>query len=212
MNDPPSETVHALERFRAGDRRALADLFQRHRDRLRRMVELRRDARLQGRIDASDGLQDGFLDLVKRVDSDLSDPGLPVFLWLRRVVSDRLAMVHRQHLGTTMRDATREVSLYRDPLRRAGAAALAAMRLGRRTTPSNAAIRAAQVLQVQGAVNSLGPLDREIVALRHFEQLTRAETAVVLGTTEEAGAKRYTRALRKLEAILAAMPGGREGP
>ena len=71
MNEPPSETVRLLERLRAGDRRALADLFQRHRDRLRRMVELRIDARLQGRVDASDVLQDGFLDVAKRVEGYL---------------------------------------------------------------------------------------------------------------------------------------------
>jgi RNA polymerase sigma-70 factor, ECF subfamily len=211
MNDPPSETVRLLERLRAGDRQALADLFQRHRDRLRRMVELRMDARLQGRIDASDVLQDGFLDLSKRVEGYLSDPRLPVFLWLRLVVSDRLAMIHRRHLGTGMRDAGREVSLYRDPLPQASSAALASMLLGRLTSPSNAAIRAEQILQVQEAVNSLDRLDREVVALRHFEQLSRAETAVVLGITEEAGAKRYIRALKKLKTILAAMPGGLEG-
>jgi RNA polymerase sigma-70 factor, ECF subfamily len=211
MKDPPTETGHLLERLRAGDRRALADLFQRHRDRLRRMVELRMDARLQGRIDASDVLQDGFLDLAKRVDSYLRDPSLPVFLWLRLVVSDRLAMVHRRHLGARMRDAAQEVSLYRDPMPQASSAALASMLLGRLTTPSNAAIRAEQILQVQEAVNSLDPIDREVVALRHFEQLSRAETAVVLGVTEEAGAKRYIRALKKLKTILAAMPGGREG-
>ena len=209
--DPPSETVRLFERLRAGDRGALAELFQRHRDRLRRMVELRMDARLQGRIDASDVLQDGFLDLAKRVESYLSDPRLPVFLWLRLVVSDRLAMIHRHHLGTAMRDAGREVSLYRDPLPQASSAALASMLLGRLTSPSNAAIRAEQILQVQEAINSLEPLDREVVALRHFEQLTRAETAVVLGITEEAGAKRYIRALKKLKTILAAMPGGLEG-
>ena len=122
MNDPPSETVRLLERLRAGDRQALAELFQRHRDRLRRMVELRIDARLQGRIDASDVLQDGFLDLANRVEGYLSDPRLPVFLWLRLVVSDRLAMVHRDHLGTRMRDAGQEVSLYRDPLPQASSA------------------------------------------------------------------------------------------
>jgi RNA polymerase sigma-70 factor (ECF subfamily) len=210
-NDPPSETVHLLERLRAGDRRALADLFQQHRDRLRRMVELRMDARLYGRIDASDVLQDGFLDVAKRVESYLIDPRLPVFLWLRLVVSDRLAMVHRHHLGTRMRDAAQEVSLYRDPMPQASSAALASMLLGRLTTPSDVAIRAEQILQVQEAVNSLEPLDREVVALRHFEQLSRAETAVVLGITEEAGAKRYIRALKKLKAILAAMPGGQEG-
>ena len=210
-NDPPSDTIHLFERLRAGDRRALADLFQRHRDRLRRMVELRMDARLQGKIDASDVLQDGFLDVAKRVESYLSDPRLPVFLWLRLVVSDRLAMVHRHHLGTRMRDVAQEVSLYRDPLPQASSAALASMLLGRLTSPSNAAIRAEQILQVQEAVNSLEPLDREVVALRHFEQLSRAETAVVLGITEEAGAKRYIRALKKLKTILAAMPGGLEG-
>jgi RNA polymerase sigma-70 factor, ECF subfamily len=211
MNDPPSETVRLVERLQAGDRRVLGDLFQRHRDRLRRMVELRMDPRLQGRIDASDVLQDGFLDLSKRVESYLSDPRLPVFLWLRLVVSDRLALVHRHHLGTALRDAGREVSLYRDPLPPASSAALAAMLLGRQTSPSNAAIRAEQILQVQEATNSLDPLDREVVALRHFEQLSRAETALVLGITEEAGAKRYIRALKKLKTILAAMPGGLEG-
>jgi len=211
MNDPPSETVRLLEQFRAGDRQALAELFQRHRDRLRRMVALRMDPRLHGRIDASDVLQDGFLDLAKRVEGYLCDPRLPVFLWLRLVISDRLALVHRQHLGTRMRDVALEVSLYRDPMPQASSAALASMLLGRLTTPSNAAIRAEQILQVQEAVNSLEPLDREVVALRHFEQLTRAETALVLGITEGAGAKRYIRALKKLKAILASMPGGLEG-
>jgi RNA polymerase sigma-70 factor, ECF subfamily len=211
MSDPANETIRLFERLRAGDHRALAELFQRHRDRLRRMVELRLDARLQGRIDASDVLQDGFLDLAKRVDSYLSDPRLPVFLWLRLVISDRLALVHRRHLGARMRDAAQEVSLYRDPLPQASSAALASMLLGRLTTPSHAAIRAEQILQVQEAINTLDPLDREVVALRHFEQLTRAETAVVLGITEEAGAKRYIRALKKLKTILAAMPGGLEG-
>jgi RNA polymerase sigma-70 factor, ECF subfamily len=212
MKDSPSETVQLLERLRSGDRRALADLFQQHRDRLRRMVELRMDSRLQGRIDASDVLQDGFLDLDKRVENYLSEPGLPVFLWLRLVISDRLAMIHRRHLGTKMRDAGQEVSLYRDPLPPASSAALASMLLGRLTSPSDAAIRAEQILQVQEAVNSLEALDREVVALRHFEQLTRAETAVVLGISEEAGAKRYIRAMKKLKLILAGMPGGLEGP
>src|SRR6266436_2554531 len=136
MSDLSSETMHLFDRLRAGDRRALADLFELHRDRLRRMVELRIDARLQGRIDASDVLQDGFLDLAKRVESYLSDPRLPVFLWIRLVVSDRLAMVHRHHLGTRMRDAAQEVSLHREPLPQASSAALASMLLGRLTSPS----------------------------------------------------------------------------
>jgi RNA polymerase sigma-70 factor, ECF subfamily len=206
-----NDTDNLVERLRGGDRQALTDLFQHHRDRLRRMVELRMDPRLQGRLDASDVLQDAFLDTVARVDGYLQRPDLPAFLWLRLVVGERLAICQRRHLGTKMRDAGQEVSLYRDPQPQATSAALASMLLGRLTSPSHAAVRAELVLQVQEALNALDPLDREVVALRHFEQLSRAETAQVLGISEEAGAKRYIRALKRLKAVLATMPGGLEG-
>jgi RNA polymerase sigma-70 factor (ECF subfamily) len=169
------------------------------------------DTRLQGRVDASDVLQDAFLDAAARLDAFLQSSELPPFLWLRLVVGERLAICHRHHLGTKMRDAGHEVSLYRDPLPQASSAALASMLLGHLTSPSHAAIRAELVLQVQEALNSLEPLDREVVALRHFEQLSRAETAQVLGISWAAGAKRYIRALKRLKAILATMPGGLEG-
>jgi len=211
MAHDPSDTDDLVERLRGGDRQALTDLFQRHRDRLRRMVELRMDPRIQGRVDASDVLQDAFLDTVARVDSYLQRPDLPAFLWLRLIVGERLAICQRRHLGTKMRAAGQEVSLYRDPLPQATSAALASMLLGRLTSPSHAAVRAELVLQVQEALNALDPLDREVVALRHFEQLSRAETAQVLGISEEAGAKRYIRALKRLKAVLATMPGGLEG-
>ena len=109
-----------------------------------------------------------------------------------------------------MRDAGQEVSLYRDPLLQASSAALASMLLGRLTSPSNAAIRAEQVLRVQEALNALDALDREVIALRQFEELSRAETAQVLEISEPAGAKRYMRALRRLKAVLAPQPGGPE--
>ena len=211
MAHDPSDTDDLFERLRGGDRQALTDLFQRYRDRLRRMVELRMDSRLQGRVDASDVLQDAFLDAATYLDTYLKGTDLPPFLWLRCVVSQRLAVYHRRHAGTKMRDVGQEVALYRDPLPQPSSAALASMLLGRLTSPSNAAVRAEQVLQVQEALNELEPLDREIVALRHFEELSRAETANVLGITEEAGAKRYLRALRRLKVILSARPGGLEG-
>jgi RNA polymerase sigma-70 factor (ECF subfamily) len=210
MANDPSDTGHLVERLRAGDRQALTDLFQRHRDRLRRMVELRMDARLQGRVDASDVLQDSFLDAAAHLDWYLKGSELPPFLWLRLVVSQRLANYHRRHFGTKMRDLAQEVSLYRDPLPLASSAALASMLLGRLTSPSNAAIRAEQVLRVQDALNALEPLDREVIALRQFEELSRAETAQVLGITAEAAAKRYLRALKRLKAVLEVRPGGLE--
>ena len=148
MAHDPSDTDDLLERLRGGDRQALTDLFQRYRDRLRRMVELRMDARLQGRLDASDVLQDAFLDAATQFDASLGESSLPVFLWLRCVVSRRLSIYHRRHLGAKMRDVGQEVSLYRDPLPQATSAALASMLLGRLTSPSHAAVRAELVLQV----------------------------------------------------------------
>ena len=211
MPNDPTDTEQLVEKLRGGDRQALTDLFQRHRDRLRRMVELRMDARLQARIDASDVLQDAFLDVAARLDSYLQGTELSAFLWLRLVVGERLAICHRRHLGTRMRDAGQEVSLYRDPLPEASSAALASMLLGRLTSPSRAALRAERVLQVQEALNELDPLDREVVALRSYEQLSRAETAQVLGISEGAAAQRYIRALKRLKAILATRLGDLEG-
>ena len=206
-----NETLRLIGLARAGDRQALSALLERHRDRLRRMVELRLDWRLQARIDASDILQDAFLEVASRLDEYLRGPELPLFLWLRLVVGQRLATVHRHHLGTQMRDAGREVSLYRDALPAASSAALAGQLLGRQTSPSQAAVRAERVVRLQEALNTLDPVDREVLALRHFEQLTAAETARVLDISEEAAAKRYIRALKRLKQILARMPGGLEG-
>ena len=206
-----TETLRLIGLARAGDRQALSALLERHRDRLRRMVELRLDWRLQARVDASDILQDAFLEVATRLDEYLRGPELPLFLWLRLVVGQRLATVHRHHLGTQMRDAGREVSLYRDALPAASSAALAGQLLGRQTSPSQAAVRAERVVRLQEALNTLDPVDREVLALRHFEQLTAAETARVLDISEEAAAKRYIRALKRLKQILARMPGGLEG-
>jgi hypothetical protein len=125
MDNQANDTADLLQRARAGDQAAVNDLFTRHRDRLRRMVELRLDRRLQGRIDASDVIQDAYVDVVTRLDEYLRDPRLPLFLWLRLIVGERLLKLHRHHLGTQGRDVGREVSLYRGALPQASSAALA---------------------------------------------------------------------------------------
>ncbi|MBX9627382.1 MAG: sigma-70 family RNA polymerase sigma factor [Gemmataceae bacterium] len=202
MADGSSGTHQLVGRARAGDPAALGDLFARHRDRLRRMVDLRLDRRVRGRVDPSDVLQDGFADAAGKLPDYLADPRLPAFLWLRLVVGERLAKVHRTHLGTQMRDAALEVSLYRAPLPAASSAALAAQLLGKHTSPTEAAVRAEQMLRVQEAVNALDPIDREIIALRNFEELSRAEAAQALGIEEAAAAKRYVRAIKRLKDAL----------
>jgi RNA polymerase sigma-70 factor (ECF subfamily) len=203
----PNDLIKAL---RGGDRQALATLFDQHRDRLRRMVELRLDPRLRSRFNASDLVQEVFLDVARDLNAYLADPKLPLLLWLRVHVGRRLTTLHRQHLGTRMRDAGLEISLYQGALPEASSAALASMLLGRHASPTQAAQRAERILRVQEALNSLDPVDREVLALRHFEQLGRAEAAQVLGITQEAGAKRYFRALRRLKDVLATLPGGGE--
>jgi RNA polymerase sigma-70 factor (ECF subfamily) len=206
-----SDTTGHVERLRAGDRTALPEVFAACRDRLLRMVDLRLDPRLRPRLDPADVVQDAYLDVSGRLDAYLADPKLPPFLWLRLIVAERMATLHRHHIGTKMRDAGREVSLYHGALPQASTAALASMLLGRLTSPTQAAQRAEKLLRVQEALNGLEPTDREILALRHFEQLNRAEAAQALGITEEAGAKRYIRALKRIKDVLAKMPGGLEG-
>jgi RNA polymerase sigma-70 factor (ECF subfamily) len=211
MESHTGDPAELIARLRAGDRAALNAMFERHRDRLRRMVEIRLDSRLKARLDASDVVQEAYLEVAARLEEYVRDPKLPPFLWLRLVVGERLMKLHRHHLGAQMRDAGREVSLFRGALPAASSAALAAQLLGRYTSPTQAILRAERILRLQEALNTLEPIDREILSLRHFEELTAAETARVLGIEESAAAKRYFRALKRLKDVLAAMPGGQEG-
>jgi RNA polymerase sigma-70 factor, ECF subfamily len=208
MDNNSAETARLLEQIRAGDQAALNEILARHRPRLRRMVELRLDRRLHARIDASDVVQEAYVDAITRLDEYWREPNYPLFLWLRLIVGERLSKLHRHHLGTQMRDAALEVSLYRGALPAASSAVLAAQLLGKHTSPSQAAVRAERMMRLQDALNALSTIDREVLSLRHFEELTLAETALALGIEESAAAKRYLRALKRLKAILTPMPGG----
>jgi RNA polymerase sigma-70 factor (ECF subfamily) len=211
MTGEASETAGLLQRAAQGDQAAWGALLVRSRDRLRRMIALRLDRRLQGRVDPSDIIQEAYIDASARLAEYARQPDMPFFLWLRFLTGQRLVRVHRQHLGAEMRDVAREVSLYRGALPAATSAALAAQLLGRDTRPSEAAVRAERSIRLQEALNSMDPIDREVLALRHFEQLSNAEAARVLGLQESAAAKRYVRALKRLRLILDARPGGLGG-
>ena len=207
MTDEPSETEDLLLRAARGDREALAALWERHRKRLRQMVRLRLDRRLQGRVDPSDVLQEAYLDLAARLPDFAREWPTPTYLWLRLVTGQRLGQIHRQHLGAAMRDAGREVSLYRGALPQASSASLAARLLGRLTTASQAAVRAERQVQLQEILNGMDPMDREILALRHFEGLSNGEAAEVLGLSRTAASNRYIRALGRLRDLLERVPG-----
>jgi RNA polymerase sigma-70 factor, ECF subfamily len=206
MSGEASHPDELLQRAAAGDQRAVNELFALYRDRLRAMVRLRLNRRLQGRVDPSDVLQEAYLEVCQGFADYVRAPTLPFFLWLRHVTGQKLITVHRQHLGAQMRDADREVSLYRGALPQASSASLAAQLLGRLTSPTQAALRAELQVRVQEALNSMEPLDREVLTLRHFEMLTNAETAAVLGIKKSAASNRYIRALERLKDILASLP------
>jgi RNA polymerase sigma-70 factor (ECF subfamily) len=172
------------------------------------MVALRLDRRLRGRVDASDVLQEAYLDAFGRLADYLREPAMPFFLWLRFLVAQRLQEQHRRHLGAQARDAGREVALDAGGAPGASSAALAAHLLGRLTPPSQAALRAERKALLQSALAQMEPLDREVLALRHFEQLSNGEAARVLGIDKSAASKRYARALVRLKDVLRTLPGG----
>jgi len=212
MTGDSSETNRLLQRAAEGDQESWGALLTRHRERLRRLVAFRMDQRLQGRIDPSDVIQEVCLEAAAALAAYLQRPAIPFFLWLRGITSNKLLELHRYHLGTQMRDARREVSLYRGASPETTSAALAAQLLGHATRPSEAAIRAEAKLRLQEALNGMDSLDREVLALRHFEQLSPAETAQVLGISKKAAGMRYLRALKRLKEILTDLPGGPREP
>ena len=207
MADTGTTTDDLLRRAKAGDAAALGALFAHYRGRLRNMVRLRLDRRVAGRLDPSDVLQEAYLDVARRFPEYAAAPAVPLYVWLRQLTGQRLIDLHRQHLGTKMRDAGQEVSLYRGALPQASSASLAKQLLAGLTSPTQAAVRAEMQLQLQEALNCMDPVDREVVVLRHFEELDNNETAAVLGIEPPAASKRYLRAIRRLKAILDQIPG-----
>ena len=206
MADDSSRTTDLTERAAAGDEDALAQLFVQYRDRLARMVQMRMDRRLKGRVDPSDVLQEAYIELARRLPDYVRQPKLSLFLWLRMVTGQRLLQIHRRHLGTAMRDAGRELTLYSGALPEATSMSLAAHLLGRLTTASQAAVRVELQLQLQEVLNSMEPIDREVLALRHFEELTNNEVAETLRISKAAASKRYVQALRRLRKVLSKIP------
>ncbi|MCA9114196.1 MAG: sigma-70 family RNA polymerase sigma factor [Planctomycetaceae bacterium] len=201
-----------VNRIIAGDRTALAELFDLHRNRLWRIVNFRLDSRLRGRVDADDILQEAWLDAVRRMDRFLKEASQSCFVWLRLIVTQTLADVHRAHLGTQKRDAGRDRSIHRPLGAGSTAASLSSFLSGRLTSPSGAAIRAEQGEIVDAAVESMPELDREVLALRHFEELSNRETACVLEISEQAASMRYVRALGRLKEALRTIQNEPEKP
>lgn len=177
--------------------------FHEYHDRLLRMIALRLDARILGKVDPEDVLQEAFAEATRRVRDYLDRPVVPVFVWLRQIAAQVLVDAHRRWLGAKMRDVKQEVDLF--GFADTSSALLAAHLADSLTTPSQCAVREEMAATVRLALERLERIDREVLILRHLEELSNTETAEVLGIDKFAASKRYLRALRRLRQ---AMDGG----
>lgn len=202
MTHNAENEIRLVEQARQGDQRALAIIFSKHEGRLRRMIQLRLNRKLWGRIDAADVLQESYLEIARQFPKFTADSGLPLFLWMRHIVGQQIIMAHRYHLGTQKRDAGKEIDLNAWGAASATSEAIAVRFLGKLTSPSQSIMKVEARRRVQDALDQMSPLDREILVLRHFEQLSNKETAQALEIQPSAASSRYVRALDHLQTLL----------
>jgi RNA polymerase sigma-70 factor (ECF subfamily) len=200
-----SETQELLLAARDGDASARNALLERHRDALRRMVGMRMDRTLQRRVDASDIVQDVLVEANRRLTDYLESTGMPFQLWLRHLARDRMIDAHRRH-HAARRNVAREQPLEAAPQNDQSAFDLVALVRDRELTPAAAATHHELEQRFQAAIETLDDADREVVLMRHFEQLSNKDVAQTLEISESAAGMRYLRAMRRLRTILQEPP------
>jgi RNA polymerase sigma-70 factor, ECF subfamily len=204
--DAAEEELRELDRrMRAGEQEALASVFTASRARLRRVVDFRLDDRLRARVDADDVLQEAFLAASQRLAHYAGSSYTSPFLWLRAILSQTLVDLYRRHLGAEKRNSDREVRLDAVPCPHATATSLAIQLVGGTTSPVEAAARGDMMGMVERVMAEMDPIDQEVLALRHFEELANWEVAEALGIQQKAASIRYVRAIRRLRVVLAQM-------
>jgi len=196
--EAPAE-VHQL---RSRGEEAVAELFHHHREKLLRMVMLRLDTRILGKVDAEDILQDAFMEAARRIQDYLDQPTVPFFVWLRQITCQVLIDVHRRYLGTKMRDVRQEVHLHRMGSAGTSSVFLVAQLADSLTTPSQCAVREEALFELRTVLAEMEEIDREVLVLRHLEELSNNEVAQILGIDKYAASKRYLRALQRLRTAM----------
>jgi RNA polymerase sigma-70 factor (ECF subfamily) len=202
---------HLDQRLRAGDLDALGEAFAMFKQHLWRIIDFRLDRRLRGRLDPDDLLQETYLAASGQLAHYAAKPNLSPFLWLRMMAGQVLIRAHRRNLGCQLRNADRERAQPDGGCPDSTSVSLVEQLAGSASSPSHAAARAELVEQLHRTIARMDPIDREVLALRHFEELTNAQVAEVLGIQQKAASLRYARALGRLKEALAQVPGFREG-
>jgi RNA polymerase sigma-70 factor (ECF subfamily) len=196
-----------IDRIKGGEAEALPELFARRRKRLRRMVRLRLDQRLQGCVDPEAVLDAAFRDVLQQAREYLAEPKVSPFVWMRQLTNRRLADVQRRLFASGSLDAGQDISLVQGPLPEVSSVSLAAMLMGQSSQPVHQAQHVAKQMRLQEALKQMRPVDREVLVLRHFEMLDNDETAEVLGLPRAEISRHYLRALKLIKDFMTDMPG-----
>ena len=199
-------TAELLVNVRGGKSLAIDQLMDRHRNSLRRMIQLRLDQRIMQRLDVSDVIQDVLMEANRRLNDYLSNPVIPFHLWIRQIAKDRIIDAHRRHRVSAKRSIDRE-----QPIGGKGPPDQSTMELANQfrdqaLTPAAAATQRELAQQIEMAVQLLRDNDREIILMRHYEQLNNQEIAQSLGLTEPAASMRYLRAIKRLREVIEGLP------
>ena len=198
MSTNPDETRTLLERIGKGDASAFEELFKRHRGRLHKAIAMRMDRRVAARVDASDVLQETYMEAFQRLPKYLEQEGMPFYLWLHWIAREKVIALHRRHLGAGKRAVQQEVPLM--PVD--SSAEFVSGLIGRLPSPSQELARAELAERLRLALGQLDDDDRDLILWRHFEQLSARDMALLLDITEAAANKRYIRAIERLRKIL----------
>ncbi len=196
-----------VESLRSRREEALAEYFSAVQGRLKRIVNFRLDYRLNGRVSESDVIQETYVRAAKRIDSFLEKDDMPFFVWLRLEIGQKLLEIHRHHFGAEKRDVRKEIKLGQNNDSGKTSMALAAHIVAKLTSPSRLVERAEQIEILEKTLGEMNELDREVIALRHFEELSNIETARILEIEPAAASKRYLRALKRLREIMESARG-----
>lgn len=201
-SEETAEHAELVKRIRSGDTEALGELFAIYRPRLWRMVAFRLHPSLQGRIDADDVLQDAWLRAVERIHHFFEGEGMSSFLWFRSIVIQTLLDLHRFHLGAQKRSTARELSMGSGWSTESTSSCLVYQFSDPSRSPSSNVSHAEISKRMDSVLMGMNEVDREILALRHFESLSNNEVAKLLNLSEQAASIRYVRALGRLKQIL----------
>jgi RNA polymerase sigma-70 factor (ECF subfamily) len=202
----PQQTRDLLDRAKTGDAAAANELLEQHREAIRRAISLRLDPALARRVDASDIVQDVLLEANQRLKDYLNNPTMPFHLWLRHLAKDRLIDAHRFHRQAQRRSLDREQAAGPPAWASDSSVQLLAHLLDPERTPASQAIQHELERKLTSSIAALGDDDREVIWMRHYEQLGNQEVAEALGLSEAAASMRYLRALRRLRAELVGEP------